>query len=170
MSIEKGSFWSAIVWMLNGILLVTWLYGASLAYQKDGMGQGLLALFVPPYGIYVAYSEGVAGNMTNEGAGSWVKPGFSDLVTEFENRCLTNDADRELSGMVPAHYAEFCLCIARATVDLRMPEEIEYQKRTGNVTDQFQQRFNFAQRSCAATARFVRIPPDSEPTSTPAAD
>lgn len=170
MSIEKGSFWSAIVWMINGVLLVTWLYGSSLAYQKDGIGQGLLAFFVPPYGIYVAYSEGVAGRMASEGPGSWAEPGFSDLVTEYENRCLNNAADRERSGMEPAHYAEFCLCIARATVDLRTPEEIKYQNRTQKVTDQFQQRFDRAQQTCAATARFVRLPENPEAAGSPPDD
>ncbi len=170
MSVEKGSFWSAIVWMLNGILAVTWLYGASLAYQKEGIGQGLLAFFVPPYGVYVAYAQGVADRESATGPGSWFSPGLGSQVTEFEKRCLNQEADREKSGLTEQQFAEFCLCLARATVALRTPEEIRYQEQTGQLTNQFQQRLNQSQQSCAATARFVRPPQNPEAAGGPASD
>jgi len=171
MKSEKGSYWSALVWMLNGVLLVTWLYGSGLAYQKDGIGQGLLALFVPPYGIYVAYAHGVEEKKPRAtGPGSWIQPSVQHLVDDLEKQCLNSEADREQSGLTDDQYAEFCLCIARSAVAMRNPKEARYQKRTGQATAQFNKRLTQAQKSCATTATFVGLPRAPEAVEPPSTD
>ena len=159
-SIAQRSPWSALVWMLNGILVVTWLYGAGLAYQNEGIGRGLLAFFVPPYGAYYAYAEGVAREKVSEGSGSWADPALASDVAEFEKLCLSNMEYQQQSGMPAPHYAEFCLCVARAVVDLRTADELAYQQLTQQVSANFQRGFHRAQNSCRASSGFVRARPE----------
>jgi hypothetical protein len=154
--------------MLNGALCVTWLFGATVAFRQDGLGQGLMALLIPPYGWYVAWNDWTSVSRGEAPGARWLDPRFEATVVELSTLCAANDADRASSGLEPRQYDEYCLCVARAVIDIRTPAELDFQRRTGTASVDFRRRVARARGSCAGTARFVRpLPPAQDNVSPP---
>lgn len=155
MSLPRSSLWSAVIWMLNGALLVTWLSGAFVAWERDGAGKGLAALLIPPYGLFVAYTEFTSESVPAAGAGRWANPEFAGQVEQLRTGCLANETYRQAFDLTDKQFQEFCLCLSRATFDLLTPREVEFQQRTGAMSDRFLGKRRNARISCLNSSRYI---------------
>jgi hypothetical protein len=165
MTSAKPPAWkSALSWVLSGGLIMSWIYGAAVAFMLNGPGKGALALLIPPYALYVAATSNLPASPVAQ-----TGPSPGQMIDALTSRCESQLAEQGMGKLSRRQQTEFCYCLARATVEVIAPADAAYVAEHGRNSPEFQQRMQQAQGSCLATAQYLADGP-AVPQSSPVPD
>lgn len=141
-----------LVWIVGGGLIALWIYGAYHAYKDHEVSHAAAALFLPPYGLYMAAEQSFGHSV---GSVADRSPAFSLPVAEMIEAnaasCRESESWRRRTDLTEEQFAAFCTCIWKFVIDNFPPDENEYLDQYGNNSPPLEQVKTQAIDTCLIT-------------------
>lgn len=144
-----------LVWIVGGALIASWLYGVFHTYRDHNGVQAVVALLIPPYGLYMA-AEPSFGH--GDGIGESFDLPVSEMIQKSAALCETSDALQRELGLDDEKFAEFCTCAWTSIIDNFPANENEYVDQYGKNSPQLEQVKKDAMDSCRARSQYLPAP------------
>ncbi len=142
---------AALVWMLAGMLIASWLYGSWHAFNQHSLQMAISSLLIPPFGLYL-FSESQLGHRKARQIDTSAPVGRMRTINTLNNRCLLNNDQRRRAKLSINQYREYCRCSATSTAEiLQASAKID----SGSSSDQVKQQVIRGNQSCLSTSRYL---------------
>lgn len=141
-----------LVWVIGGVLISSWLFGAFHAYRDHGTAQGIGALIFPPYGVFMLAEQSVSH--TDAGADP-TRMSVAELIDKNAAACRSSADLKQQFGFSDDQAAVFCQCIWRLVIENFPPGENEYVDEHGKNSPELERLKVNATSACLTSANAV---------------
>ncbi|MDH3509869.1 MAG: hypothetical protein OER85_03335 [Gammaproteobacteria bacterium] len=150
-----------LVWIVGGALIASWFYGAYHAYKDHEVLHAAAALFLPPYGLYMA-AEQSFGHSVGSVAGRppAVALPVAEMIEANASSCRESESWRRRTGLSEVQFAVFCTCIWKFVIENFPPNENEYVDQYGKNSPRLEQIKKRATEACLISSQNLVAPLD----------
>lgn len=135
-----------VAWVVLGTLLALWGYGIFHAYSEHDRNTLILAVVLPPYGIYMA-----APDWHGDEAEMQVTRSRELSPEEVVQYCKDDQEQRARTGLTQTQYEVFCDCTWAIVFETMDAFDGDEAKRTQVLNA----ALNRASQNCMASAQYL---------------
>jgi hypothetical protein len=143
-------------WVLGGALVSTWLLGVVHAYDAHSRVGAAVALFLPPYGLYMAVEQMARHPNANEVSDAPVAGAASaNAQGGYLDQCLQRRVVSDQLSLGESQNEVFCTCSAQMLAEGVSEAEYKYVEEYGENSPEFMVLRREVSENCLASARSV---------------
>ena len=144
---------SLALWMFYCAFASVWIYGIWHTYTAHRTSAAVLALFFPPYGLYMAMESDTGHADANRASN---RKGLLNAATEW---CYQHP---QTSRLNEAQQQVFCACFAEMFVD-DLPPDLSFDPASPNYDiSRINARIGNVAGSCMSSARYLGRGPERD--------
>lgn len=138
-----------LTWVIGGALISSWLFGVLHTFRAHGMTQAVIALVLPPYGVYMLAEQSISHSDSADVA---PRVTVDELIEKNVTACRSSIELKLQAGFSDEQMAVFCRCVWRLVIENFPAGENEYVDEYGKNSPELERLKGNAMSTCVVSA------------------